>query len=351
LNARSAAIALAITVLAIARVAADMAEATTSSWTSPQFGFGVSWEGPWSKVGEESVRGQYDVLRLVAPRVFEEFYGIASVETDPPTILHAFVDRFRSEMKELTIKQEWSRGGARPLPMIIEFTAGTGVRTTEILATFPLEQGTSVYVNVSGREGDLMAGYTSEELRELDRLVQLRLPGASEAPTPVLTPAPAPMPTPDAEELVAAARLADALRSTPFPDATLIDDAGAQPMPPFVVSFDAGNYRVARGITYLVYANSANARDGFHDVIADAQRKFSNSSSTQDATADFGRTATLITINWPGSAYYVLVDNVVVVGSYAFGQASGGLVETTAGAYDLVQTGIAHLELVKASLS
>jgi hypothetical protein len=135
------------------------------------------------------------MLRLTAPGLYAEFYGLPWAETDPAAFVPAFVERYRAGVGDLVVVQEWedcrcSMGH----PMIVEFTAADGTRTTEVLTGFPIEEGTSVYVFVSGRIGDRLGGHAPEELRRLDRLVRLDMPlvfgtGPSSEPAPACEPA------------------------------------------------------------------------------------------------------------------------------------------------------------------
>jgi hypothetical protein len=193
-----------LALLATSPATARTVGAATGSWRSQQFGFGVSWRDPWEKFASDAVPGDHDMLRLQTDRIAEEFYGIASAQTDPPAILHAFLKRFRPEARDLTVVQEWSfTGGARPSPMVVDYHEDDGTPFTEVLTAFPIKDGTSVYVWSSIRQGDLLAGYTSEQLRALDQAVSLDLPqptGGSVAPTatPTVAAAATAPPVPDA---------------------------------------------------------------------------------------------------------------------------------------------------------
>ncbi len=148
---------------------------TATIYTSPQFGFRVSWKSPWHKTEEVSIPGEYDRLQLQldAYDFYHEFYGLPWNEVNSAEILHRFVKQHRSNIADLTISQEWSPEGAQGQPMVIEYDAG-GQRLTEYLHAIPLEGNRGVYINVVRRPVSGI-GLDPFTLRDLDRLVQVDL--------------------------------------------------------------------------------------------------------------------------------------------------------------------------------
>src|SRR5262245_39633611 len=89
-------------------------------WRSPLLGVGVSWSAPWALETEASCP-DHDLLRLVAGRLMTEVYALPWDEPDPPAILRRFLEAFRAGMPDLRVTQEWNRGGARPIPLVVEY--------------------------------------------------------------------------------------------------------------------------------------------------------------------------------------------------------------------------------------
>ena len=129
----------------------SVANAEDGTWTSDQFSISVSWESPWTEVDRRSVDGDYDSLRLAFDRVTSDFFAIESDEDNPLDILGQFVERFYSGNPSLVVEQEWSRGGASALPMIVSFEDLAGYQYKAVLFAHALDNGRGVYVYVSTR--------------------------------------------------------------------------------------------------------------------------------------------------------------------------------------------------------
>jgi hypothetical protein len=140
------------------------------TWTSGQVpGVAVAWRAPWSLATEAAVPGPdgYDLLRLTAGRLATEVYALPWEEIDPPAILRRFLAEFRRS-PDPTVTQEWNRGGARPIPMLVEFRRD-GTPIYEVLHAAPVAGG--VVVSVHARRGFRLGGHTVEELRAIERKV------------------------------------------------------------------------------------------------------------------------------------------------------------------------------------
>src|SRR5262245_28265465 len=101
---------IAIGLLAVAPLLPNPVRAESGTWTS-QIGVSVSWSGPWFKETEKSVDGDYDMVRIKAGDTYflHEVYGIVADggTTDPAVIAHRFVERFRADVPDLRVTQEW----------------------------------------------------------------------------------------------------------------------------------------------------------------------------------------------------------------------------------------------------
>jgi hypothetical protein len=337
-----------ITFLVNTQLPPAQVSAATTTWNSSQFGIGVSWQDPWSKVIEESVAEDFDMVRLSAtssPLGFE-MYGIAWSDTDPSVILQRFVSRFRASATNIVVVQNWENCGCKLThPMMITYTSSQGMQVAEALEAGPLPGG-GVYVDIDISHDVQNLGLYS--MRDIKLNAQMTLPSGTwellQTVVPTITPAPYPTPT---AQSAAARRLIVALRTEPWLDGELQQlrvrpTSGERGLTPDLFTFDSLDRGTlpnevvfefdGGGIGYLVEENADTARvtlDGIFARLAENDPRVEKLGG--DTYVHLGR---LI-------AHYSVVDNVIVVGYFA---------DFESDAYDLWEAGVAHLERVKASV-
>ncbi|MGI8475938.1 MAG: hypothetical protein ACR2OO_06170 [Thermomicrobiales bacterium] len=341
----------ALMAVGVGSLASPPGRAAGTTWESAQFHFGIQWQDPWQKVKDDSVPNDYDMVEIKAGDnpIWQDIYGLNWTESDPTTIAHKFVARFRDGFSDLKVTQEWSAGGSTgAFPEIITYTSTDGLPITETVLGRRFDSSPGVFLFTYRRAGNI----DPTTLRDLNRLIAVRYPGSPVLPTPVITPNPTAVQTPTTAEVAAAKSLADRLRNSPvtrdelggygqYGGATLEPDASGSISQD--VYFDTGGPAHLQGFGYWIYPNQEVARVQF--AASMAQRQAKNFPVRIDVTNLMGPNAWLLTDSTGDNAgCYVLVDNVVALGTAVGGSS---VAPSTAIACDMARIAVMHLAQFK----
>jgi len=110
-----------------------------TTYSSPQFGFRVSWEAPWELARPPvSEPGQLDDLQLSAGQIAIEYFGVFS-DLDPAAFFQAAIEARRQQVPDLLIEQGY-QGPQSGLPAIVTYSMA-GVPMADLIHVMTLTPG------------------------------------------------------------------------------------------------------------------------------------------------------------------------------------------------------------------
>ncbi|MGH2558422.1 MAG: hypothetical protein ACRDJH_05100 [Thermomicrobiales bacterium] len=143
--------------------------ASAGQYTSPQFGYEISWDASWTKESEASVPDYYDELFLTQGTQFLVYQGYFT-DLSPDAMFKWLIEGWRETVPDIRVVQPYQEPPSR-IPAIVTFTDESGLLIEEIVTILQLVAGESMLFVFHGRPAsetpepvDGVALYTSPAL-------------------------------------------------------------------------------------------------------------------------------------------------------------------------------------------
>lgn len=159
------------------RAASAAPDVAGTSYTSPQFGFQVSWAAPWTLAQEPvSKPRQYDVLSLAAGELGIEYAGLVTT-LDPNAFFRGAVEVRRGQFPDLVVTQPYLPVTPR-LPGILSYTV-KGTKMTDLVYLQSLPPGHRLLMVTESFPTNMAA----MARHQAEYALHLESPGVSDSPS------------------------------------------------------------------------------------------------------------------------------------------------------------------------
>ncbi len=127
-----------------------------NTYTSPQFGYRITWEDPWAPTREASLEGRRDEFRLEAEGLYLEYIGMETSLGERELLRAVGTERSkRYPGSTLRLQEASGRIGAAA---IVENIARAGTTVNEIIAVYPYVAGKHALLRILGSPPDFDPG-------------------------------------------------------------------------------------------------------------------------------------------------------------------------------------------------
>ncbi len=157
------------------------------TYTSPQFGYRITWQAPWEPGPAASVPDEHDDFRLTAEDVYLDYRGLFTNLSEEDAL-----DAYAEDRRLNTPGATWEVDDADepgPPSLLLQYTDANGRAMIETITVRSLRPGESVLLRALGTPQDQP---DPEAVPELVDLVTEELPEGAEAESVTPTPTPGP---------------------------------------------------------------------------------------------------------------------------------------------------------------
>ncbi len=123
-----------------------------NTYTSPQFGYRITWEDPWAPTREASIEGGRDEFRLEAEGLYLEYIGMETSLGERELLRAVGTERSKRYPGSTLRLQE--AGGRIGAAAIVENIARAGTTVNEIIAVYPYVAGEHALLRILGSPPD-----------------------------------------------------------------------------------------------------------------------------------------------------------------------------------------------------